>query len=477
MGQEATTVAVSEPALSFEFDSSQSLFEQLTKAQQANTSSFSANASYSSSTSPVMRAMDSMPPPPLIPQAMPVVPEDMGPVTSYATQMPLPAPVKREEDFGVAPYYPERNGMPLSRPMHARTLSMPNYLEYSPAPSFAPSDDYSTRGISYEPVTPPQQLVQLSEPQYLSNETMYADHGHHINGMLPLPLPPVSNAPPPFSTTPRAYSGSVYSVIEGSPTYKQRRRRSSITPGISALSNGVNGHARRPSDHLRRSATAGIGSEHGPEGEEGAVNAGMQMQHREIVDLSRHGTPMSGMEGSPAPHLISRPHEGSPMSQDATSYGPESDLKRSGAALRRAKSATVMEVGPYPQKSHSCPIPSCGRLFKRLEHLKRHVRTHTQERPYICNHCNKAFSRSDNLAQHRRTHDRDGASGPTENYNYSEEDLENDDGQLHHGEDDGSDHVEQTSYLPQQVSLSGLQPSALPAPSTLMHSAIMQQMG
>lgn len=381
MGQEATTVAVSEPALSFEFDSSQSLFEQLTKAQQANTSSFSAHASYSSSTSPVMRAMDSMPPPQLIPQQMSVVPEDMGPVTSYASQMPLPAPVKREDDFSVAPYYPERGGMPLSRPMHQRTLSMPNYLEYSPAPSFAPSDDFSNRGLSYEPVTPPQQMVNLSEPHYLSNDgsAMYPDHHshhhqqhhhqqqHHMNGMMPLPLPPVSNGG--YSSTPRAYTGSVYSVIEGSPTYKQRRRRSSITPGISALSNG---QVRKASESLRRSATASaVPEHHGSEGpEERSVSMGMQMQHREIVDLSRQGTPLSVMEGSPAPQLM-HTHESSPMPDHQ--YGQSDDLKRASAVIRRAKSATVMEVGPYPQKSHSCPIPSCGRLFKRLEHLKRSV--------------------------------------------------------------------------------------------------------
>jgi transcription factor STE12 len=472
MGQEATTVALSEPALSFEFDSSQSLFEQLTKAQQANSSSFSAHASYSSSNSPVMRAIDSMPPPQLIPQPMPVVPEDMAPVTTYSsTPMALPAPVK-QEDF--APYYPERSGLPLARPMHHRTMSMPSYLEYSPAPSFAPSDDYSARGISYEPVTPPQQMVQLSEPHYLSNDgSMYDTSGP---GMMPLPLPAVSQPPPSFSATPRGYNNSVYSVIEGSPTYKQRRRRSSITPGIGP----INGHSRKPSDHqLRRSTTASVVPE---DQDENSVNMSMTMSNRELAELSRHGTPLSIMEGSPAPHNM--PHEGSPMPQGDQEYNVNGEVKRP-TVIRRAKSATVMEVGPYPQKSHSCPIPSCGRLFKRLEHLKRHVRTHTQERPYICNHCNKAFSRSDNLAQHRRTHDRDGTSGPAENYaNYGEDDMDPEDDHLQNVEDripsvdDGSDPAEQGGLMSHhQMPMTGFAPSGMPAPSTLMQTALMQQIG
>ncbi|KAH9916405.1 STE like transcription factor-domain-containing protein [Epithele typhae] len=53
-----------------------------------------------------------------------------------------------------------------------------------------------------------------------------------------------------------------------------------------------------------------------------------------------------------------------------------------------------------------CPLFSCGRMFKRMEHLKRHLRTHTLERPFQCDRCKKRFSRSDNLTQHVRTHDR-----------------------------------------------------------------------
>lgn len=57
-------------------------------------------------------------------------------------------------------------------------------------------------------------------------------------------------------------------------------------------------------------------------------------------------------------------------------------------------------------KSHVCPMTQCQRRFKRLEHLKRHMRIHTLERPFACTFpkCHKHFSRSDNLSQHMKTH-------------------------------------------------------------------------
>ncbi|PLW48021.1 hypothetical protein PCASD_03636 [Puccinia coronata f. sp. avenae] len=52
-------------------------------------------------------------------------------------------------------------------------------------------------------------------------------------------------------------------------------------------------------------------------------------------------------------------------------------------------------------KMFKCTLdPNCEMEFTRAEHLARHERKHTKEKPFKC-HCNKSFSRLDNWRQHK----------------------------------------------------------------------------
>lgn len=441
-GQPATTRAVSEPALSFEFDSSQSLFEQLTKAQQTNTSSFQGSnvASYSQSASPVMRAMDSMPPPAMMPQSMvphsmaqtmsqtmshsmplsmPPMPQSMLPM--HENPMPSLGHMQQYGQMSMAPnmsgtvvksreqtFEPQvqqvqqfdRNGIPVA---HVRHSSMPPFYEYSPAPSFASShyEDYSNRGISFEPITPPQHQNGMgAEPTLIPNDDtglfsmMPPDVGNSANFNPLMSMQPSNMMGPSYASLTRPFQpGNVYSsVIEGSPTYKQRRRRSnSISAlGISAAVAATGGAAHqvhRTSD-LRRSMSSSIMPV--PEGDESAHNSPdsangtntfnqTTVEPKNVVGVSRHGTPLQAVEEITTQQQMEQGPEdfynnlmhGDQFLDFGPIHNPVPRTAGSGVGpFRRARSATEGAV-PYPQKTHTCPIPTCGRIFKRLEHLKR----------------------------------------------------------------------------------------------------------
>ena len=248
-------------------------------------------------------------------------------------------------------------------------------------------------------MTPPQHSIGLgAEPTYIANDEtgLYSaipdlGVGNNFNPLMQ--MPPSNLVNPQFSGVTRAFPPSnVYSVIEGSPTYKQRRRRSSMSTGVSAAVTATGGaaqHVQRPSD-LRRSMSSSVvpqsvqeveesqdSQQHSsPQSVNNSYSIAAQQKAEAFPDLSRHGTPLATVEDSPVQQPASLLGQDDFPPFSSGDFGEpslqHSALARSAPSVfRRARSATMTELGPYPTKSHSCPIPTCGRLFKRLEHLKR----------------------------------------------------------------------------------------------------------
>lgn len=59
----------------------------------------------------------------------------------------------------------------------------------------------------------------------------------------------------------------------------------------------------------------------------------------------------------------------------------------------------MARVKEYSRIRFECEV--CDREFTNKSNLKKHLRTHTGDRPYECDRCDKAFTQSPNLKRHK----------------------------------------------------------------------------
>ncbi|KAF1971865.1 hypothetical protein BU23DRAFT_600083 [Bimuria novae-zelandiae CBS 107.79] len=68
---------------------------------------------------------------------------------------------------------------------------------------------------------------------------------------------------------------------------------------------------------------------------------------------------------------------------------------------------TMSDSIPIPEteaKERLFQCSTCKRSFIRVDHLMRHIRSHTKQRPYVCPTCSKGFARVDLLKRHVTNH-------------------------------------------------------------------------
>ncbi|EGF98701.1 Zn-finger, C2H2 type-transcription factor [Melampsora larici-populina 98AG31] len=344
LGVEPTTEAVAEPALSFVYNPNKSLFEQFTEQKALEEADAAARESEKATDGAGVPGGDEVKPPPVV-------------VT--------------EPSEGL--YRNKR------RPSQISTSVGGHHAADQSSGALQEAD-----GSQVLLVPPPPSNMTYRSPSGLSSIASGDDY-HRSPPPSPATTISSSKMARTFSDPQSNSIFGAFSLFEGSPTYKQRRKPGQKRPTKRHESSpGIGSHSASPMPcselddpyHSRPSSSGGLGIPPHMHGSYG--------MHHEVGRM-RHPTL------SPHPPL------------SAMSNGGEFGI---GAHI----DPHSIEHSEHPSipgtKTYVCPLFSCGRFFKRLEHLKRHLRIHTSEKPYPCTHCDKRFARSDNLAAHIKIHEK-----------------------------------------------------------------------
>lgn len=192
------------------------------------------------------------------------------------------------------------------------------------------------------------------------------------------------------------------SLFDGSPTYKQRRRRaasvsSSVMNSPLHVSAGGPDRVRRHDKCHLRTAPSSVNHHRTPPNSTGNSNklnnSGKppsstsahhlsHMNSSNVVNSNSSRFAMAAMKAGFAPEqIISTPTPPTPMMNTHSQGWPQQQPQQ------------------QPQ-DYYCPIADCRHLFKRPEHLERHMQA--LHMFFICTVCGKQFPRSEHLAQHHR---------------------------------------------------------------------------
>ncbi|MEE6527426.1 hypothetical protein FKM82_028805, partial [Ascaphus truei] len=118
------------------------------------------------------------------------------------------------------------------------------------------------------------------------------------------------------------------------------------------------------------------------------------------------GFPQAAKEApdTPDPHENGHSAPAAPEAQPAA-VSPSPNFrcpqcsKEFSSHLRMARHRRVVHA---LERKHKCTV--CGKRFKKLVHVRNHMRVHTGERPFQCTDCGKTFGSLANLTRHHLTH-------------------------------------------------------------------------